>query len=74
MVIIFARNEHTCHIVDLLQLFRPLLPFGVEAYSRYGTYLQRFYGLDGPGIESQWGSVSPHPSTPALGPTQFPIQ
>jgi len=32
------------------------------------------YGLDGPGIESRWGRHFPHPSIPALGPTQPPIQ
>jgi hypothetical protein len=32
------------------------------------------YGLDGPGIESRWGRDLPHLSTPALGPTQPPIQ
>ena len=29
------------------------------------------YGLDGPGIETQWGRDFPHLSRPALGP---PIQ
>ena len=32
------------------------------------------YGLDGPGIESRWGRDFPHPSRPALGPAQPPIQ
>jgi len=32
------------------------------------------YELDGPGIESWLGQDIPHPSRPALGPTQPPIQ
>ena len=32
------------------------------------------YGLDGPGIESRWGRDFPHPSRPAVGPTQPPEQ
>ena len=30
-------------------------------------------GLDVPGIESRWGEIF-HPSRPALGPTQSPVQ
>ena len=32
------------------------------------------YGLDGPGIESRWERDFPHPSRPALGATQPPVQ
>jgi hypothetical protein len=32
------------------------------------------YWLNGPGIEFRWGRNFPHPSIPALGPTQPPIQ
>ena len=32
------------------------------------------YRLDGPGIESRWGLDFWHPSRPALGPTQPPIE
>ena len=32
------------------------------------------YGLDGPGIESGCWRDFPHPSRPALGPTQPPVQ
>jgi hypothetical protein len=32
------------------------------------------YKLDGPRIESLWQRDIPHPSRPALGPTQPPVQ
>ena len=32
------------------------------------------YGLNGPGIKSRWGRVFPHPSRPALGRAQPPVE
>jgi hypothetical protein len=32
------------------------------------------YGLDGPGIESQWGRDFLHTTRLVLGPTQHPVQ
>jgi len=32
------------------------------------------YGMDGPGIESQWRRNFPHLSRPVLGTSQHPIQ
>ena len=32
------------------------------------------YELDGPEIEYRWGQDFQHPSRPALGPTQRPVQ
>ena len=39
-----------------------------------GVDIANRYGLDGPGIESQWGRDFPHPSRPTLEPTQPPVQ
>ena len=48
------------------------------AYVRHGSGsivgIANGYGLDGPGIESQWGRDFPHLSRPALGLTQPPVQ
>ena len=49
------------------------------SYNRFcGPYsvvgIETDYGLDGPGIESQWGRDFPHLSRLALGPIQPPVQ
>ena len=48
------------------------LPFILGRHS--SVCIATRYGLDGPGIESRWGREFPHPSRPALGPTQPPVQ
>jgi predicted nucleic-acid-binding Zn-ribbon protein len=56
-------------IMDDLQIFTNL-------YWRLGSIVSiaTAYGLDGPGIESQWGRGFPHLSRPALRPTQPPVK
>jgi len=48
--------------------FQGILMIIIGRGSSVGTATR--YGLDGPGIESRWGRDFPHPSRPALEPTQ----
>ena len=57
--------------------FKAYFTSGLTFHMRYldssvGTATR--YGLDDPGIDSRWWRNFPHPSTPALVPTQAPIQ
>ena len=62
------------HIVTgcgVTQIFAPYSLFnGPGSVVRTATG----YELDGAGIESWWGRDFPHLSSPALGPTQPPVQ
>jgi len=51
-------------------------PKVIISYSGPGSVvgIATAYGLDGPGIESQWGRDLLHLSRPALRPTQPPVQ
>jgi hypothetical protein len=57
-------SEHTT--------FQHAMPWTVDRDSSVGIATR--HGPDGPGIESHWGRDFPHPSGPALGPTQPPIR
>ena len=48
--------------------------FSVRCGLRSVVGIATDHGLDGPGIESQWGQDFLHLSRPALGPTQPPVQ
>jgi hypothetical protein len=61
------------HISDLQEMFCIAITIMLKDHNSSIGIATR-YGLDGPGIESQWGKNFPHPSRPALGPTQSPIQ
>jgi hypothetical protein len=54
------------------ELYTANSTFSAGRYSVVGVATR--YGLDGPGIESQWRRDLPHLSRLALGPNQHPIQ
>jgi hypothetical protein len=47
-----------------------LFPVGLDS----AVCIATLYGMDGPGIESRWGWDFPHPTRPALWPTQPLVQ
>ena len=57
---------------DLIRYIYVLLTNSVGRDSSVG--IRTRYGLGGPGIESRWVRDLPHPSRPALTPTQPPVQ
>jgi len=61
-----------CHFLSLASFLYPFL----QILSGPGSVavIATGYVLDGPGIESRWRRDFPHLSTPALGPTQPPVQ
>ena len=76
-----SRTAVTCRQMNtaagFVQICGPVL---CTAVSFGGYYMYQWpgvvtcYGLVGPGIESRWGRDFPHPSRPALGSNQPPIQ
>jgi hypothetical protein len=77
----FSTLSHHRHPADLMRTknHSKETAVNVQYQPEYGSRdssvgVATRYGLDGPGIESRWGRDFPHPSRPALGPTQHPIQ
>ena len=58
-----------------IYLFIYLLMYSITFVGRDSSVaVANRYGLDGPGIETRWGRDFPLLSSPALGPTQPPVQ
>ena len=83
LLLILVPVKYVISSCNLIQLLLPQfvpLRFKILAVMKMGrdssVGIATHYGLDGPGIESRWGEGRgfPHPSTPALGPTQPPVQ
>jgi hypothetical protein len=71
------KREQTDNRTDIAQISLENTKFIIILHTVYresvGGIATR-WGLDGPGIESQWGRDFPHPPRPALGPTHPPTQ
>jgi hypothetical protein len=65
-------SDLACRKCRVLSLFGGVLNGRWARDSSVGIATR--YGLDDPGIESRCGRDFTHPSRPALGPTQPPIQ
>jgi hypothetical protein len=69
--------SNTCTVLAVFIVH--LLSINIQGYIidhglRSVVSIATSYGLDGPGIESQWGRDFLHLSRPALGPTHPPVQ
>jgi hypothetical protein len=67
----FITHVQNFHVISFGFIEKPCIII-VGRDSSVGTATR--YGLDGPGIETQWERDFPHPSRLVLGPTQPPIQ
>jgi len=75
MSLIEGHNWQQLHTIDLLLHNVMLKKLQLNLRGRDKEFgIGNRYGLDGLGIESRWGQVFPHPSRPALGLAQPPIQ
>ena len=74
LLITTLRNIYSVHTLPLCLCYFYFAT--LILYSRPGSSvgITTGYGLEGPRIESRWGRDFLHVSTPALGPTQLPVQ
>ena len=73
----FSRKNHRMIITDSLCtkiMSTHRNKFALVESTNLKVDIATGYGLDGLGIETQWGRDFSHPSRPALGPTQSSIQ